>query len=112
MGITVGLGARTGRAQGLWINAIMKRVDVTTKSLGSIKSIKLSGLSGFIAKTIQQLRVDELNISKGFRFLLIINVALCEFSILGIQRYILIYSSIYNRHICACGGVFDLLLGG
>lgn len=43
-----------------------------------MKSLRLSGQTGFITKTIQQLWVDELNISKKFRMILIINAALCE----------------------------------
>ncbi len=59
------------KRQKLWLEAIEKRIGVTTAMLGSMKGVKLCGLSDVLASSIQALRVSELQISKGFRKLLI-----------------------------------------
>ncbi|KAK2813402.1 hypothetical protein FQN50_000718 [Emmonsiellopsis sp. PD_5] len=57
--------------QKLWLEAIEKRIAVTTAMLGSMKGVKLCGLSEPLSSTVQNLRVIELQISEGFRKLLI-----------------------------------------
>ncbi len=64
--------------QKLWLEAIEKRVAVTTAMLGSMKEVKLCGLTGVLTSSIQGLRVAELQISKGFRKLLIWALAFSE----------------------------------
>lgn len=44
--------------------------------LGSMKGIKMTGLKNVLFKSIHTLRIDELNISKGFRRLLIWNMGI------------------------------------
>jgi hypothetical protein len=68
--------------QGEWLEAIERRISSTTSVLGAMKGIKMSGLKHVILKTLHKLRIDELNISKGFRRLLIWNMALGEWLIL------------------------------
>lgn len=44
--------------------------------LGAMKGVKMCGLTDNLLKSLQKLRIDELQISKGFRRLLIWNMAL------------------------------------
>jgi len=64
--------------QKLWLEAIETRIAVTTKMLGAMKEVKLTGLSEILLSRVHDLRVTELQISKGFRKLLIWALALSE----------------------------------
>lgn len=57
--------------QGLWLEAMEKRISATTTMLGSMKRIKMCGLSEIFFENVHYLRLKELRISKGFRRLLI-----------------------------------------
>lgn len=57
--------------QALWLEAIERRIAATNAMLNSIKGVKMCGLTDVLREDLQQLRVDELNISKKFRKLLI-----------------------------------------
>lgn len=58
-----------------WIGAIQRRVAVASTSLGSMKSIKLSGLVEVMSRLIQAERVRELKLARDFRWLtLAVNV--------------------------------------
>ncbi|KAI4279834.1 MAG: hypothetical protein L6R38_004935, partial [Xanthoria sp. 2 TBL-2021] len=59
------------KRQGLWLEAIQRRISATAKMLGSMKRIKMCGLSDTLFDNIHDLRKEELDISKGFRRLLI-----------------------------------------
>jgi ATP-binding cassette, subfamily C (CFTR/MRP), member 1 len=60
--------------QAQWLEAIEKRISATTTMLGSMKGIKMTGLKNVMHNSIHALRIAELNISKGFRRLLIWNM--------------------------------------
>ncbi len=64
--------------QALWLEAIEKRVAATTAMLGAMKGVKMCGLTDTLAAQLQRLRVQELNISKKFRKLLIWSMAFGE----------------------------------
>lgn len=68
-----------GPNQALWNNAVQHRVAVTSAALGSIKGIKLMGLTEHMAHQIQDLRVVELDLSKAFRRLIAWMNLNCEF---------------------------------
>ena len=55
------------RHQKSWLEATQKRVDFTTKVLGSIKAIKMLGLIEGMVYMIEVLRTEELKISKKFQ---------------------------------------------
>ncbi|KAJ1717448.1 hypothetical protein NYO67_208 [Aspergillus flavus] len=55
------------RHQKSWLKATQKRVDFTTKVLGSIKAIKMLGLIEGMVYMIEVLRTEELKISKKFQ---------------------------------------------
>ena len=57
--------------QALWLEAIERRISATTKMLGSMKRIKMCGLADILFNNLHSLRVQELEISKRFRRLLI-----------------------------------------
>jgi ATP-binding cassette, subfamily C (CFTR/MRP), member 1 len=54
-----------------WTKAIQKRVGLTSNLLRSMKSIKLSGLVGTAADRIQRERVQELQLGKKHRWLVV-----------------------------------------
>ncbi|KAH7420082.1 putative multidrug resistance protein, partial [Cadophora sp. MPI-SDFR-AT-0126] len=56
-----------GPRQRNWIAAVQTRVGMTSSMLGSMKSVKMMGLSNVLSKTLQNQRVRELNLSKKFR---------------------------------------------
>lgn len=64
--------------QAMWLEAIEKRISATTAMLDSMKGIKMCGLKQTLFENLQNLRVEELQISKKFRKLLIWNMALGE----------------------------------
>ncbi|OBT51212.1 hypothetical protein VE04_08393, partial [Pseudogymnoascus sp. 24MN13] len=68
--ISTQLSKRMGPNQALWNKAVQHRVAVTSTALGSIKGIKLMGLTEHVAHQIQDLRVAELELSKAFRRLI------------------------------------------
>ncbi|KAJ5150816.1 ABC transporter integral membrane type 1 [Penicillium canariense] len=59
-----------------WMQAIQKRVGVTSQVIGSIKSMKMLGLTAKMTKIVQNLRVMELHDSKKFRQVQITNIIL------------------------------------
>ena len=60
--------------QAMWLEAIEKRISATSAMLNSIKGVKMCGLKDTLLASLQQLRVDEMRISKKFRKLLIWNM--------------------------------------
>jgi ATP-binding cassette subfamily C (CFTR/MRP) protein 1 len=64
--------------QALWLEGIERRIAATTAMLNSMKGVKMGGLTEVLRDDLQQLRVDELNISKKFRKLLIWTMGFCE----------------------------------
>ncbi|AEO61238.1 ABC transporter [Thermothelomyces thermophilus ATCC 42464] len=60
--------------QAMWLEAIEKRISATSAMLSSMKGVKMCGLKDTLLSSLQQLRVDELRISKKFRRLIIWNM--------------------------------------
>jgi ATP-binding cassette, subfamily C (CFTR/MRP), member 1 len=54
------------KRQELWLKAIEKRIAATTAMLGSMKGVKMCGLTEILRANLHDLRVQELEISKGF----------------------------------------------
>ncbi|KAK2063355.1 hypothetical protein LY76DRAFT_588554 [Colletotrichum caudatum] len=57
-----------------WMQAIQRRVGTTTEIVGSMKGVKMSGLSATVRDQIQGLRDFELDESKKFRRMQILPV--------------------------------------
>lgn len=66
---TVFISIPIGQAQAAWIQASQDRVTATSKTLGSIKWLKVSGLNDRAFSMIRQLRTRELTVSMRFRLL-------------------------------------------
>ncbi|KAF2434166.1 hypothetical protein EJ08DRAFT_730870 [Tothia fuscella] len=71
-GLTAGINTLLAKAQGerrgVWLAAMQKRVGLTSRILGSMNSIKLSGMSKSTAKRLQAERVHELNMANSSRW--------------------------------------------
>ncbi|KAB8254561.1 P-loop containing nucleoside triphosphate hydrolase protein [Aspergillus pseudonomiae] len=65
--IIVTIKGSVSRHQKLWLEASQKRVDFTTKVLESVKSIKMLGLIEGMVHMIEELRTEEIEISKRFQ---------------------------------------------
>ena len=65
--------------QALWLEAIERRIAATTAMLSSMKGVKMCGLTDVLRRDIQRLRVEEMDISKKFRKLLIWTMAFCTY---------------------------------
>lgn len=61
------LAVASGNAQGVWLEAIEERVAVTSKVLGVMKNIKMTGLTDVIANNIRSLRSQEIKSSFLYR---------------------------------------------
>ncbi|KAK4212261.1 ABC multidrug transporter [Rhypophila decipiens] len=62
--------------QKVWLEAIQARINFTVHTLGSMRSVKMLGLSNKFESLIQGMRVTELELSKRFRRLSSFNVCL------------------------------------
>ncbi|KAF2155055.1 ABC transporter [Myriangium duriaei CBS 260.36] len=66
LGMTLAVASLTTKRQMAWMKAIEKRIGTTTAMLGSIKSIKMTGITSKISSTIHQLRLDEIKAARSF----------------------------------------------
>lgn len=64
------LGKRIGKSQASWIQASQVRVTATSKTLSSVKRLRISGLNDMAFDMIRKLRMMELAASEKFRILL------------------------------------------
>ena len=62
-------------SQAVWLEAIERRIEATNAMLGSMKGVKMCGLTETLMTNIHKLRIEELKISKRFRRLLVWNLA-------------------------------------
>jgi ATP-binding cassette, subfamily C (CFTR/MRP), member 1 len=62
-------------SQAAWLEAIERRISATSAMLSSMKGIKMCGLKQTLYDNLHNLRMEELQISKKFRRLLIWNMA-------------------------------------
>ncbi|EHK50430.1 multidrug resistance-like protein [Trichoderma atroviride IMI 206040] len=70
------LAGPIGKHQAAWIAASQRRVTATSKALGSVKWLKISGLTGVAFNGIRRLRTQELAASTKFRLFLGITIVL------------------------------------
>jgi ATP-binding cassette subfamily C (CFTR/MRP) protein 1 len=81
--------------QALWLEAIERRITATAAMLNSMKGVKMCGLTDVLRDDLQRLRIDELDISKKFRRLLIWTMMICQSNPFKLLRLILTRSSLY-----------------
>ncbi|MCJ1392591.1 hypothetical protein MMC18_005461 [Xylographa bjoerkii] len=65
------LSAMSRNRQKIWLEAIEARVDATSRMLGSMKGVKMRGLTKKLFSIIQGMKEDEIKKSQKFRELLI-----------------------------------------
>ncbi|KAI1751604.1 P-loop containing nucleoside triphosphate hydrolase protein [Xylaria castorea] len=58
---------KVSKSQKTWLEAIQTRINFTSEILGSMKNVKMLGLTGHMFNTIQALRDDEISKSKKYR---------------------------------------------
>jgi ATP-binding cassette subfamily C (CFTR/MRP) protein 1 len=66
--------------QALWLEAIERRIAATSAMLESMKGVKMCGLTDVLREDLQRLRVDEMEISKKFRKLMIWTMMICRYT--------------------------------
>ncbi|RGP78616.1 ABC transporter [Fusarium longipes] len=71
-----GIASIIGRRQVAWMKAIEERVAATANAISTIKSLRISGMTGAVEKLIQDLRENELKIGGKWRLMLVIAVTL------------------------------------
>lgn len=62
--------------QKTWYQAIQKRVNYTSEILGSMRNVKMLGLSKQLSKNIQEMREGEMDISRQYRKVQSLNISL------------------------------------
>jgi len=67
-----------GGRQAVWLKAIESRVDATAQMLGTMKGVKMTGLTDKLQTMIQKQREEEITKSQKFRKLLIAMVGICK----------------------------------
>ncbi|KKK25305.1 hypothetical protein AOCH_002967 [Aspergillus ochraceoroseus] len=72
-GCLVGMAFVVAR-QALWLQAIERRISATTSMLASMKGIKMLGLQSCLMACVHGFRIDELQISRKFRKILVWNM--------------------------------------
>ncbi|KAK3331306.1 ABC multidrug transporter [Apodospora peruviana] len=70
------VGTNIPTRQRRWMQAIQKRVGITTDAIGYTKGVKMSGLSQRVANQIQNFRSAEMDDQKAFRRLQIVNITI------------------------------------
>ena len=65
------VGNTIGAKQKAWSQAIQKRIAMTSSMLGSIKALKMMGLSDIIEEKVQKQRLEEIAIAADFRWMMV-----------------------------------------
>lgn len=78
--IVLGMPVATaaGKAQRPWLEAIERRLAVTTKMLGSMKAIKMTGLAETMHSKVERLRFSEIRASRRHRVFSIFQLSVCK----------------------------------
>ncbi|PWY66113.1 putative multidrug resistance-associated protein [Aspergillus heteromorphus CBS 117.55] len=73
---TTPISTRYGRAQAAWVKQVQKRLSITSTMLKDMKAVKMLGLETVLSEVITTYRKSELGISKRYRKLLVVIIAL------------------------------------
>jgi ATP-binding cassette subfamily C (CFTR/MRP) protein 1 len=66
------------KSQKAWFERIQKRVNITSEALDSMKGVKFAGLTEQLTVLLRGLRSSEVESSKPFRRLKVVNIVLCN----------------------------------
>ncbi|KAK8079856.1 hypothetical protein PG997_007674 [Apiospora hydei] len=69
-------------AMGAWVEKVQRRVGITSKMLGHMKGIKMSGLTKSLADSINQMRTDEFKAAAPFRLISSLSATIGQIPIL------------------------------
>lgn len=67
----------SGKAQGIWLEAVEERISVTSKVLAVMKNVKMTGLTDIVASSLRRLRLDEIGASQRMRVIRVVNNTIC-----------------------------------
>jgi ATP-binding cassette subfamily C (CFTR/MRP) protein 1 len=95
--------------QALWLEAIERRIAATSAMLESMKGVKMGGLTDVLREDLQRLRIDELDISKKFRKLMIWTMMICQYAVSNSVHAVLIRCSIHLADRVSCSSVCGVL---
>lgn len=95
LGLGIPAGNLAGNAQGLWLEAIEQRLAVTSRALGALKGIKMTGAAETVKKIIMQLREAEITQSGKYRWYTALTITVAYLAdaftpVLGFGTYILL----------------------
>ncbi len=69
-----------GARQRQWLEAIEKRVKVTSDMLSSMKEVRMAGLQSRMKLELQRLRAKEVEDSRAYKNALVVIVTLCKWT--------------------------------
>lgn len=72
------LAIAAGNARLPWLDAIEKRLSVTSKALAAMRPIRMSGISRPVASGISGLRTEEIRRSRSARLFDVLVVVMCK----------------------------------
>ncbi|OCL12604.1 P-loop containing nucleoside triphosphate hydrolase protein [Glonium stellatum] len=85
----IGISPKLARSQKTWLDRIQTRIDATASMLGSIKGIKMTGLTPHLASRIENLRENEIQTAATFRNLLVKITTFCN-PVVALGSYIML----------------------
>ncbi|MCJ1311373.1 hypothetical protein MMC25_005044 [Agyrium rufum] len=68
------MASRMGEAQKIWVEGIQTRINVTKSMLGSMKGVKMLGLTKLVQSTVDGLRQIEIRKSSKLRYLIVARI--------------------------------------
>lgn len=78
MGAAIGASPKLAGSQKTWLDKIQARVDATASMLGSIKAVKMTGLTPDLGERIRNLREFEIKTARTFRGMLVKITTYCK----------------------------------
>ncbi|KAL5119057.1 hypothetical protein ACEQ8H_002981 [Pleosporales sp. CAS-2024a] len=78
-GIAIASSPKLAYSQKTWLDKIQARVDATASMLGSMKAVKMTGLTPDLGQKIHDLREDEIRTARTFRGMLV-KITACSYA--------------------------------
>ncbi|KAK8118640.1 uncharacterized protein PG998_003266 [Apiospora kogelbergensis] len=82
LGLTFYMSPKSQGAMGAWNKMVQRRVGITSKMLGHMKGVKMSGLAKGLEVSINQLRADEIKAAAPFRLVSSLSSTIAQIPIL------------------------------
>ncbi|KAK7997070.1 hypothetical protein PG989_005110 [Apiospora arundinis] len=82
LGLTFYMSPKSQGAMGAWIEKVQRRVGTTSKMLGHIKGIKMSGFAKRLEASINQMRADEIKAAAPFRLISSVSATIAQIPVL------------------------------